>query len=105
EVTVVEFADAIIPTMDRTLSKELQKSLAKLGMKFLLNHKVTGAEVKGKKVTVSADSPKGEKIVLEGDYCLVAVGRTAYTEGLGLENIGIKVEERGKKIPVNAHLE
>ncbi|OAQ38154.1 dihydrolipoyl dehydrogenase [Pedobacter psychrophilus] len=105
EVTVVEFMDAIIPTIDKTLGKELQKSLTKLGMKFLLSHKVTGATVKGKKVTVTANSQKGEKVVLEGDYCLVAVGRTAYSEGLGLENIGITVEERGKKIPVNEHLE
>lgn len=105
QVTVVEFMDAIIPTMDKTLGKELQKSLSKLGMKFLLSHKVTGASVKGKKVTVTADSPKGEKVVLEGDYCLVAVGRTAYSEGLGLDKIGITLEERGKKIPVNEHLE
>lgn len=105
QVTVVEFMDAIIPTMDKTLGKELQKSLSKLGMKFLLSHKVTGATVKGKTVTVTADSPKGEKVVLEGDYCLVAVGRTAYTDGLGLENIGITVEERGKKVTVNDHLE
>jgi dihydrolipoamide dehydrogenase len=56
-------------------------------------------------VTVSADNSNGQKISIEGDYCLVAVGRTAYTENLGLENIGITLEERGKKIPVNAHLE
>ncbi|RRN76267.1 dihydrolipoyl dehydrogenase, partial [Pseudoxanthomonas sp. SGD-10] len=105
KVTVVEFMDGIIPTMDKALGKELQKSLTKLGMEFLLNHKVTGATVKGKKVTVTVDSPKGEKLSIEGDYCLVAVGRTAYTEGLGLENVGIKLEERGKKIPVNEHLE
>src|SRR5690606_14054331 len=105
KVTVVEFMDGIIPTMDKALGKELQKSLTKLGMEFLLNHKVTGATVKGKKLTVTVDSPKGEKLSIEGDYCLVAVGRTAYSEGLGLENIGIKVEERGKKIPVNEHLE
>jgi dihydrolipoamide dehydrogenase len=105
DVTCVEFASSIIPTMDSTMGKELQKSLAKLGVKFLLNHKVTGAEVKGKKVTVTADSIKGEKVILEGDYCLVAVGRTAYTEGLGLENIGITVEERGKKVTVDEHLE
>ncbi len=105
KVTVIEFMDAIIPTMDKALGKELQKSLTKLGMEFLLSHKVTGATVKGKKVIVTADSPKGEKLSIEGDYCLVAVGRTAYTEGLGLENIGIKLEERGKKIPVNEHLE
>src|SRR5690606_5375394 len=46
-----------------------------------------------------------EVINIEGDYCIVAVGRTAYTAGLGLENIGIKTEERGNKIPVNQHLE
>ncbi|WP_256008995.1 dihydrolipoyl dehydrogenase [Desertivirga xinjiangensis] len=105
KVTVVEFMDGIIATMDKTMSKELQKSLTKLGFDFLLSHKVTGASVKGKKVTVTADSPKGEKITIEGDYCIVAVGRTAYTEGLGLDKIGIQLEERGKKIPVNDHLE
>lgn len=105
KVTVVEFMDSIIGTMDKSLGKELQKVLAKQGMEFLLSHKVTGASVKGNKVTVTADNAKGEKIVLEGDYCLVAVGRTAYTEGLGLENIGIVPEERGKKITVNDRLE
>ncbi|TZF80813.1 dihydrolipoyl dehydrogenase [Pedobacter sp. BS3] len=105
KVTVIEFMDAIIGTMDKTLSKELQKSLAKLGFEFLLSHKVTGAQVKGKKVTVTADNPKGEQVTIEGDYCIVAVGRTAYSEGLGLENIGIQLEERGKKIPVNEHLQ
>ena len=105
KVSVIEFMDAIIPTMDKALGKELQKSLTKLGMEFYLGHKVTGANVKGDEVTVTFDSPKGEKMELKGDYCLVAVGRTAYTEGLGLENIGIKLEERGKKIPVNEHLE
>lgn len=105
KVTVVEFLDSIIATMDKTLGKELQKSLGKIGFEFLLSHKVTGASVKGKKVIVTADNAKGEKISLEGDYCIVAVGRTAYTEGLGLEKIGIVAEERGKKIPVNDHLE
>lgn len=105
KVTVIEFMDSIIATMDKTLGKELQKSLTKLGFEFLLSHKVTGASVKGKKVLVSADNPKGEKVTVEGDYCIVAVGRTAYTEGLGLENIGISLEERGNKVPVNEHLE
>ena len=106
KVTVVEFMDSIISTMDKTMGKELQKSLSKLGMEFMLSHKVTGASVNGKKkVTVTADNPKGEKVTIEGDYCLVAVGRMAYTEGLALENIGIKTEERGNKIPVNDHLE
>ena len=105
KVTVVEFMDSIIGTMDKSLGKELQKVLAKQGMEFLLSHKVTGASVKGNKVTVTADNPEGKKISIEGDYCLVAVGRTAYTDSLGLENIGITLEERGKKIPVNDHLE
>ncbi|MGO1597936.1 MAG: dihydrolipoyl dehydrogenase [Sphingobacterium sp.] len=106
KVTVVEYAKSIIATMDGGLGKELQRVLKKnLGMEFLLSHKVTGANVKGKKVTVTAEDSKGQDVQLEGDYCIVAVGRTAYTEGLGLENIGIKTEERGHKIPVNEHLE
>jgi dihydrolipoamide dehydrogenase len=74
-------------------------------MEFYLGHKVTGASVNGEEVTVNFDSPKGEKMELKGDYCLVAVGRVAYTDSLGLENIGITVEERGKKITVDEHLE
>ena len=105
KVTVVEFSDAIIGTMDKTLGTELLKSLKKIGMEFLLSHKVTGAKVSGNKVTVTADDASGKSISLDGDYCLVAVGRTAYTEGLGLDKLGITVDERGKKIPVNEHLE
>lgn len=105
KVTVIEYLDSIIPMMDKQLGRELQKVLGKLGFEFLLGHKVTGAEVKGEEVIVSAENSKGEKIAVTGDYCLVAVGRTAYTDGLGLENIGITVEERGKKITVDKHLE
>jgi dihydrolipoamide dehydrogenase len=105
KVTVVEFSDAIIGTMDKTLGSELLKSLKKIGMEFLLSHKVTGAKVSGNKVTVTADDPSGKSISIDGDYCLLAVGRTAYTEGLGLDKLGITVDERGKKIPVNEHLE
>lgn len=105
KVSVVEFADSLIPTMDKTLGKELQKVLQKQGFQCYNSHKVTGAEVKGEKVTITAQNAKGESITIEGDYCLVAVGRVAYTKGLGLENIGVKTEEKGNKIPVNAHLE
>lgn len=106
KVSVVEFMPSIIGTMDAGLGKELQRVLKKsLGMEFFMGHKVTGAENKGKKVVVSAQNSKGEPVTLEGDYCIVAVGRTAYTENLGLEKIGIKTEERGNKIPVNNHLE
>ena len=105
KVTVLEFADSIIPTMDKGLGKELQKSLKDLGFEFLLGHKVTGATAEGDKVTVTAENKKGEGITIEGDYCLVAIGRVAYTEQLGLENIGIALEERGKKVPVDENLQ
>ncbi len=105
KVSVIEFMDSIIPTMDKQLGKELQKVLQKQGVEFYLGHKVTGASVNGDEVTVTFDSPKGEKKELKGDYCMVAVGRVAYTDGLGLENIGMKVEERGRKITVDEHLE
>lgn len=106
KVSVVEFMPSIIGTMDAGLGKELQRVLKKsLGMEFYTNHKVTGATAKGKTVTVTADNAKGEQVKLEADYCIVAVGRVAYTAGLGLENIGIQTEERGNKIPVNEHLE
>lgn len=106
KVTVVEFEKSIIATMDGALGKELQRVLKKnLGIEFLLGHKVTGAKSTARKVTVTAENPKGEEIAIDGDHCIVSVGRTAYTEGLGLENIGIKLEERGKKVPVNEHLE
>jgi len=106
KVSVVEFLPSLIATMDAGLGKELQRVLKKsLGMEFFMGHKVTGASVDGETVTVTAQNAKGEDVKLEADYCIVAVGRTAYTAGLGLENIGIKTEERGNKVPVNAHLE
>lgn len=105
KVKVLEFMDSIIPGMDRTLGKELKKSLAKLGMEFFLSHKVTGVTAKGRTVTVKADDPKGKALEFKGDYCLVAVGRRPYTEEMGLENIGIQVEEKDKTIPVNDQLE
>ncbi|MBD1392508.1 dihydrolipoyl dehydrogenase [Mucilaginibacter glaciei] len=105
KVSVIEFMDGIIPTMDKGLGRELQKVLKKIGMEFYLGHKVTGATAKGEEVTVTFDNPKGEKQELKGDYCMVAVGRVAYTDGLGLDKIGITVEERGRKISVDEHLE
>ncbi|MFD2600324.1 dihydrolipoyl dehydrogenase [Sphingobacterium corticis] len=106
KVSVIEYAKSIIPTMDASLGKELQRVLKKqLGFEFFLGHKVTGATAEGSEVTVTAEDSKGKEVSFQGDYCIVAVGRTAYTEGLGLETIGIKTEERGNKIPVNEHLE
>ena len=106
KVSVIEYAKSIISTMDGGLGKELQRVLKKsLGMEFFLGHKVTGASAKGKTVTVTAEDAKGQAVSFEGDYCIVSVGRIAYTKDLGLENIGITPEERGNKITVNDHLE
>ncbi|MEQ8531061.1 MAG: dihydrolipoyl dehydrogenase, partial [Imperialibacter sp.] len=103
KVSVVEFLDSIIPTMDSTMGKELQKSLKGLGMEFYLSHKVTAVEAKGKEVTITAETPKGEKVDIKGDYCLVSIGRKAYTEGLGLDKAGVKVTDRGL-VEVDGHL-
>jgi dihydrolipoamide dehydrogenase len=104
KVSVVEFMDSIIPTMDRTMGKELQKSLKKINFDFYLSHKVKEVTTKGKTVTVKADDPKGSELVLEGDYVLVAVGRKAYTENLGLDKVGITVDDRGR-VAVDDHLQ
>lgn len=104
EVSVVEFADSIIGTMDAELGKTLHKILKKEGVEFFLGHGVTGVESNGKKVTVKAkDKKSNAEITLEGDYCLVAVGRRPYTEGLNLEAAGVKLDERGR-VETNAHL-
>lgn len=103
KVSVVELMDSIISTMDGTMGKELQKSLKKIGFDFYLKHKVVGASSTESEVTVKVENEKGEIIDFKGDYCLMSIGRKPYTEGLGLENIGIQTEKG--KIPVNDHLE
>ncbi|MCO5231988.1 MAG: dihydrolipoyl dehydrogenase [Chitinophagales bacterium] len=104
EVTVIEYLDRIIPGMDDDLSKELQRVLKKQGIKFNLSHKVSEVKADKNKVVVKALNKKDEEISFEADYCLVAVGRKPYTEGLGLDKIGIEVNKLGQ-IPVNEHLE
>jgi len=104
KVTVVEFMDRIIPGMDGGLSKELQRVLKKnLSFEFLFKHKVTGVKGGAKEVTVTALNAKDEQIELKGDYCLVAVGRKPYTESLGLEKIGVKMDNRGR-VETDEHL-
>ena len=104
EVQVVEFLDRLIPGMDFSLAKEIQRILKKQGMKFFLSHAVQNVSVKGEGVKVVAKNKKGEEEEFNGDYCLVAVGRRPYTDNLGLENIGVSLDKQGR-IPVNENLE
>ena len=104
EVSVIEYMPKIIPTMDDMLAKELQKALKKQGVKFFTSHKVTSVETTSKEITVSADDKKGNPVTFSGDYCLVSVGRSPYTDGLALKNAGIKVEKNGR-IATNDHLQ
>jgi dihydrolipoamide dehydrogenase len=103
KVSVVEYLDNLIPTMDLALGKELMKSTRKLGMEFYMGHKVTAVENKGKEVVLKAEPKnRGAAIELKGDYCLVSVGRRPFTDGLGLDKIGIELDKG--KIPVDDHL-
>ncbi|MDQ3192133.1 MAG: dihydrolipoyl dehydrogenase [Bacteroidota bacterium] len=104
KVSVVEFGDSIIGAMDRSLGKELQKVLKKSGFEFYLSHKVTGAKANGKEVVVTAQNSKGDNLELKGDYCLVSVGRKPYTQNLGLDKAGVKMDDKGR-IETNDHLE
>ena len=104
EVTVIEYMDRIIPNMDNSLSKELKKVLKKQKFKINTSHKVTSVKRNKNLVLVEAENGKGEPISFEGDYCLVSVGRSPYTEGLNLSNAGIKLTKTGR-IMVNESLQ
>ncbi len=103
EVTVLEYLDRITPGIDGEMAKQFQKTLEKQGMKFELGQKVTGVKADKKGATVTYESVTGEgSKTLQADIVLVAVGRKAYTEKLGLESVGITPNKRGQ-IEVNAH--
>lgn len=106
EVHVVEYLDRIIAGMDADCSRELMKSLKNLGMTFHLRHAVTDVKPSKTKVKIVAKSRDDEAKTLswDADYCLVAIGRKPYTDRLGLENIGITPDEKGR-IPVDDHLQ
>lgn len=104
EVTILEYLPRIVPGMDAEIGKELLRSLKKLGVKFNLGAKVKEVSNNGDLVTIKADDKKGNEVSFEAEYCLVSVGRKPYTNGLGLENIGLATDERGR-IPVNEKLE
>ncbi len=103
KVTVLEYMERIAPLVDITLSKELTKVLKKLDFDFKLKHKVTSVENTGKEVVVKAEDSKGKEVEVKGDICLVSVGRKPYTEGLGLDKVGIEPNKQGK-IEVDDHL-
>ena len=104
EVTVIEYMDRIIPTMDASLSKELNKVFRKQKFKINVSHKVTSVKCHGNEVTVTAEDKKGAPIKFKGDYCLVSVGRSPYTQGLNAESAGVKLSDRGQ-IEVNGNLQ
>jgi len=104
EIEVIEFAPTILPTMDASIGKEFAKILKKEGFKFQLEHRVQKVENKGESVILTALNKKGEEVTFEADYCLVAVGRKAYTAGLALENVGLVANNRGQ-VEVNDDLQ
>ncbi len=104
-VDVVEYMDKILPTMDADCSKELMRSLKKLGMNFYLGHGVQKVKATKSSTTVTVQKKDGsETFEIKADYCLIAIGRKPYTDGLNLVAIGIQTDEKGR-IPVNDHLE
>jgi len=96
KVTVVEFLDRITPGMDAEVAKTFQRSLTKQGMEFRLGAKVTGAKAGKKSVSLTVEPVAGGAAeTLEADYVLLAIGRRPYTEGLGLETVGVTPDKRG----------
>lgn len=102
-VTVIEYLDKVLPPMDGEVSKQFQKLMEKQGINFKLGAKVTKAEVKGKGVELSVEPAKGGKAeTIKADTVLVAIGRRAYTEKLGVKEAGIKTDDRGR-IEIDSH--
>lgn len=103
KVTVVEFLDRIIPGADAEVAKQFQRVLKKQGFDFKLGTKVTGIETTKSGLKVSVEPAKGgDGDVIEADYALVAIGRRPYTEGLGLAEAGVEMDERGR-VATDAH--
>jgi dihydrolipoamide dehydrogenase len=97
EVTVVEFLDQLLPGMDMDVRKEAAKIFKKQGMKLMLSTKVTGCTVKGKSASLTVEpAAGGEAQTLEADCVLVSIGRRPNTDGLGLDKIGLELNQRGQ---------
>ena len=104
EITVIEYQDMILPGMDQEVRKEMQRVLKKQGLKIHVKHGVTEVKSDKNKVTVIANDKNNKAQSFSADYCLMAVGRRPYTNGLQLENAGLTTNEKGQ-IPVNDHLQ
>ncbi len=104
EVTVIEYAPMICGVSDQGAAKQLLRVLEKQGMKFSLSTKVLGVEVGKSGVVVKAEGPEGKKLEFSGDKVLVAAGRKPFSEGLGLEKLGIKKDQRGM-VEVDSHFQ
>jgi dihydrolipoamide dehydrogenase len=100
EVIFVEFLDRICPTLDESLSKELQHSLQKQGLVFHLSSKVISADIAPNQITLKIQMPDQSTQEMSADVILESIGRKPYTKGLGLENVGIIPDTRGF-IPIN----
>ena len=96
KVTVIEFLDRILPGMDGEICKQTQRILAKQGLKFRLGHKVTAAKTAKTGVSLTVEPVKdGDAETVKTDIVLVSIGRRPYTEGLGLEALGVEIDNRG----------
>src|SRR3974390_333497 len=103
EVTVVEFLDRILPGMDGEIARQFQGLLEKQGFKFRLGAKVTGVDTSGKTLVAKIESASGgAQETLEADVVLVCIGRVPYTEGLGLQEAGVGVDNRGR-VQIDPH--
>lgn len=105
QVTVVEFLDRILPGMDGEVSKQMQRILSKQGMTFKLGAKVTGAKTTNTGVTLTVEPAQGGAAEeVEADVVLVAIGRRPHTQGLGLENVGVETDNRGR-VKIDKHFQ
>lgn len=103
QVTVVEFLDRILPGMDSEVARQSQRLFEKQGMAFKLGSKVTGVDTSGKKLKVKVEPAKGgDAETLDADVVLVAIGRVPYTQELGLQEVGVELDERGR-VKTDAH--
>jgi dihydrolipoamide dehydrogenase len=103
KVSVIEFLPRIVPTADGEMGELLKKSLTRQGLEFHLETKVTGASIEGDRATVHAEKKDGKKLDFECGRVLVAVGRRAFTQGLGLVEVGVAIDGKTGKVPVDIH--